>query len=169
MRTILSVTLLSLALAACGAGGGGQAADDSAANNAACALIADAEATFGEGAAITGYDGPAPIAASCEFASADGVRSGEVVLFTQETLGAVTPADQIATLLQSWDDATETALQPVPELGAEAQLATDLPGYQTQIAFVKGQTVIAAMGSSGDNAMSGERIARALAMAAAAD
>jgi hypothetical protein len=166
MRNVLSVTLFALTLAACGGDGGG-APSQSAGDNAACALVADAVATFGASPDINGYEGPAPIAASCAFASADGVRSGEVVLFTQASLGAVTAADHVATLTQTWDAATETPLQPVPELGAEAQLAADLPGYQTQIVFVKGADVIAVLGSSGDEAMTGERIARALAAAAA--
>lgn len=167
MRRMLGFSLLVVFLSACGGGSGsGGATDDSAANNPACLLLADAAATFGEGAVVDGYEGPSPITASCAFSSADGVRSGEIVLFTAESMGAVTPADQVASLVEAWDGATETALQPVAELGEGAQLATDLPGYQTQIVFTKGESVIAVMGSSGDSAMSGEQIARAIAQAA---
>ena len=161
MRKLLGLTVTAILVSACGGDGGGAAGPDpSAASNPACMLIADAVPIFGENADIVGYEGPPPIAASCAFASADGTRSGDVVLFS------TAPAEQLATLVEAWDGATETPLEPVAELGEGAQLAKDLPGYQTQIVFVKGDTVIAVMGSSGDATMNGEQIARALAAAA---
>ena len=165
MRT-LTVIALAATLAACGQGGGGRG--ETSASNEACALVADAAAIFGPDAQIVANAGDAPIAAVCQFSSADGSRSGEVLLFTTASMGAANPADQFATLTQTWDSATETPLQPIENLGEEAQLATDLPGYQTQIAFRQGAHVVAVLGSSGDARMSGEQIARALATAAAA-
>ena len=164
MRT-LTLIALAATLAACEQGGG---RSETSASNEACALIADAATIFGAGAQIVANAGEAPIAAVCQFTSADGTRSGEVLLFTAASMGAIAPADQLATLAQAWGAATETPLAPVENLGDEAQLATDLPGYQTQIVFRKGQSVIAVLGSSGDAQMSGEEIARALASDAAA-
>lgn len=166
MRRMLTLIAFAATLAACGQGGGSRS--ESAASNEACALVADASAIFGADPQIAANTGHAPIAAVCQFASADGTRSGDVLLFTAASMGAANPADQFATLTQAWDLATETPLQRIASLGDEAQLATDLPGSQTQIVFRQGATVIAVLGSSGDSAMSGEQIARALATAAAA-
>ncbi len=151
-------------LAACGQGGG---RSEASASNEACALIADASAIFGADPNIVANAGDAPIAAVCQFSSADGTRSGEVLLFNADSMGGANPADQLATLAQAWDGATETPLQPIANLGDEAQLATDLPGYQTQIVFRQGANVVAVLGSSGDARKSAEQIARALAAAAA--
>ncbi|MDX2275708.1 MAG: hypothetical protein NW206_09690 [Hyphomonadaceae bacterium] len=168
MRKSVGVALIAFALSGCGGGDGGAGAgpDPEVANNPACMLVADPADIFGENADIVGYEGPAPIAASCGFTSADGTRSGDVVLFTTQTMGAISRDGQVAALVESWDAATETPLELVAELGEGAQLAKDLPGYQTQIVFTKGDDVIAVLGSSGDAVMSGEQIARALAAAA---
>ena len=165
MRRMLLGALAAL-LVACGQGSG--PSSQRAASNEACALIEDAAAIFGANADVVANEGDAPIAADCQFTSADGTRYGEVVLFNAQSLGAVTPQAQVATLATGWDGATETPLAAVEGLGEEAQRATDLPGGQTQIAFRKGANVVAVLGSSGDAQMSGDQIARALAAAAAA-
>jgi hypothetical protein len=168
MRKLLTTIALAGALVACGQGGGAGAPAGEEANTEACALITDAAAIFGEGASVAGYAGPAPIASDCQFTSADGARTGGVMLFTAQSLGGTAPEAQFADLAQKWDGVTETPLEPVAQLGDEAQLAKDLPGYQTQIVIRAGTSVIAVLGSSGDDAMSGEEIARALAAQAVA-
>ncbi len=62
-----------------------------------------------------------------------------------------------------WDRQTETPLASLSGLGEASQMAVDLPGYQTQIAFVKGGSLVLVQARSGDNAISGEQIARAMA------
>ncbi len=72
----------------------------------------------------------------------------------------------MAERVQSWDGMTDAPLVAVEGLGDEARMATDLPGYQTQIIFRQGSNVVMVSGSSGDDALSGEQIARHLARAA---
>ena len=167
MRRTLTLIAFAATLAACGQGGGSRS--ESAASNEACALITDAAAIFGENPQMVATRGDAPIAADCQFTSADGSRSGDVMVFNAASMGATNPADQFATLTQAWDGATETPHAPIENLSDEAQMAIDLPGYQTQIVFRQGGNVVAVLGSSGDAQMSGEQIARALALAAAAE
>lgn len=168
MRKTLALLAMT-ALAACGQGGGGVAHDAPVASNEACDLIEDASAIFGADVQIVAVEGDAPIAAVCQFTSADGARSGEVDFFSPQSLGATTAEAQLTTLKEGWDAATETPLASVENFAAdESVIATGLPGYQTQIAFRAGANVIAIQGSSGDAAMNGEQVARALAAAALA-
>jgi hypothetical protein len=158
---------LALALAACGQGGqGGQ--NDGGAISDTCPLVADAAAVFGEGAQVT-HGGPLDaIADSCDFLSADGARGGDVITFTAESLGAITLEAKLSEVLASWDAMTETPLAPIESLGPEARMATDLPGYQTQVAFRRGDTLVLISARSGDDAVSGQDLAIELAEAAAA-
>ena len=71
------------------------------------------------------------------------------------SLGAVTPAAQVAHLAENWDAMTETPLAPIAGLGDEAQIATNLPGYQTQIVFREGDKAVAVLAWSGDPALRG--------------
>ena len=66
-----------------------------------------------------------------------------------------------------WDSQTETPLRSIDGLGEASQMAADLPGYQTQIAFRKGGSLVLISARSGDEAMTGEQIARAMATIAA--
>lgn len=164
MKRILTTILCAAALASCGQGAtrpGGPGA-----SSEACDLIPNAASIFGEGAQQEGAGALEAIAASCQFQSADGRRGGEVALVTTASLGAVTPDAFMAEQVAKWDETTETPLAPVEGLGAAAQIATNLPGYQTQIVFRQGGNVVMVLGSSGDDAMSGEQIARQLAQAA---
>ena len=168
MRTTLALFAFVF-LAACGGGGGGSNEAAAPTTNEACDLIQDAAAIFGADPAVAAVPGDAPIGAVCQFTSADGVRSGEVLIFTPQSLSAVTAEAQMTELSTAWGEQTETALAPVDGLAADASaLAKDLPGYQTQIVFRSGGVVVAVLGSSGDEANSGEQIARALATAALA-
>ncbi|MFT3729358.1 MAG: hypothetical protein QM759_16155 [Terricaulis sp.] len=134
-RTVAAAFVL--ALAACGQSGTGGAGGSSA-NSATCQLLGDPTPLFGANAIASGYGKLAggAVPASCEFQSADGAKAGEVV-----TIENATPA-QLQETLQKWDAQTETPLAPVDGLGEGAQMATDLPGYQTQIAFLKGTTLV---------------------------
>ncbi len=164
MKRLLLAFACAAALAACGQGAqrpGGPGASDEA-----CALIAQPEAIFGANVEQVGYGRLETMAASCQFQSADGTRSGEVVISNAASLGAVTPEANLAETIEKWDAQTETALAPVEGVGEDARIATDLPGYQTQIVFRQGGAVVMVAGSSGDAAMSGEQIARRLAQAA---
>jgi len=137
-RTVLAATLI-VALAACGKGvGGAVGSAGGGANSVACRSLGDLSALFGANAVVVGYGKIAggAVPASCEVVSADGTRAGEVV-----TIDGATPA-QLQETLQKWDAQTETPLAPVEGLGEGAQMATDLPGYQTQIAFIKGTTLV---------------------------
>jgi hypothetical protein len=163
------IATLALALAACGRSGGEHGGGPTTArDNAACALIGDGVQIFGAGAQHFGYGGLDTFAGSCEFNSADGKRGGEIILYTPESLYAVTPEAQMQTVTTAWDAQTQTPLAAVDGLGEAAQIATDLPGYQTQIAFRKGGSLVLVSARSGDDAITGEQIARSMAEAAAA-
>lgn len=164
MKRLLMTVACFAALAACGQGG--QPRSGPGASSEACALIADPQAIFGEGAEQVGYGRLDTMAASCEFQSADAHRSGEVIISTPASLGGATAEANMAATIERWDAQTETPLAPVEGLGEDARIATDLPGYQTQIVFRQNGNVVMVMGSSGDQAMSGEDIARRLAQAA---
>lgn len=165
MKRILLAFAYVAALSACGQGSSRSGAG-AGASNEACALVSNPAAIFGEGVEQVGYGGLENIAASCELQSADGARSGEVLIFTPASLGSVTAEANFAETVEKWDALTETPPAPVEGLGEDARIATDLPGYQTQIVFRQNGNVIAVMGSSGDSAVSGEQIARALAQSA---
>jgi hypothetical protein len=158
-----------LATTACGQGGQHRSTPGSA-DNEVCRLLSDTTTLFGANASVVGYRGIDQMGPSCEFASADGARNGEIVIFTSQSLGAgVTPAAKMQEVLQKWDAQTETPLAPVAGLGEGAQMATDLPGYQTQIAFIKNNTLVLIQARTSDAATSGgAELARRLAMTAAA-
>lgn len=164
MTKFTAALILAAMLAACGQGaqrdGGGASA-----SNEACTLLADTTPLFGASADVVGYAGLEGMAATCEFASADGARGGEIILYTTQSLGAVTPDAQLAEVLEKWDSQTETALALVEALGESARIATDLPGYQTHIAFRKGDTLILVAARSGADAITGEELARRMAQA----
>lgn len=164
MRALGFALAMALALVACGQGaqrpdGGG------AAQAGACPLLGDAAAMFGDGADLVGGGQLDAIDATCTITSANGARSGDFLTYTSASLGAVTLEARMAEIAQSWDAMTDTPLAAVPELGEGAQIATDLPGYQTQIVFRKGDTLVLVNGRSGDDAMSGEQVARRMAAA----
>ena len=153
--------VLALSLASCGkAAVSAQGAD-------VCAMLAHPDALFGAGAESTVGAAVDAFAGSCQWHSADGRRGGDLVLYTTRSLGAVTPAAQVAHLAENWDAMTETPLAPIAGLGDEAQIATNLPGYQTQIVFREGDKAVAVLAWSGDPALSGEALARQMAQAAA--
>lgn len=161
----------ALALAACGPSGGASrgAPGSSSTDNDACRALGDAAALFGADADVHGYRGLDDMAATCEFASADGARSGDVILYTAQSLGATTAETRMAEIVQQWDAQTATPLAAVEGSGEAAQIATDLPGYQTQIAFRKGGSlVLIAARDGGVDERAGEALARRMADAAAA-
>jgi len=88
------------------------------------------------------------------------------VLYTPASLGSVTAAAQMANVVKTWDAMSETPLAPVANVGDEAQIATDLPGYQTQIVFRKGDMLVTLLAWSGDPTMTGEALARRMAASA---
>ena len=153
-------------LAGCGPSGGQRGGPTSATDNAACALIGDGAEIFGAGAQHFGYHGIDAFAGSCEFNSADGRRGGEIILYTPESLNAVSPQAQMQIVTTAWDGQTQTPLSSIDGLGDASQMAADLPGYQTQIAFRKGGSLVLVSARSGDDAMTGEQIARAMATTA---
>jgi len=151
-----------LAFASCGKSGGASVGGVNV-----CAMTAQPDALFGPHAeGVTGAKLDA-FAGSCSWRSADGRRGGDVVLYTAQSMGSTTPAEQLHHLAQAWDATTETPLAPVAGLGDEAQIATDLPGYQTQIVWRKGDKVAAVLAWSGDPAITGEALARRMAHATA--
>lgn len=164
MKARYAFSAVMLALAACGQGGGSQAGGQ----DEVCALIGDAETLFGPGAEALGSDGMDAMAGICQFQSADGRRGGDIITYTVASLGSVTPQAQMETIVANWDAMTETPLALVEGLGDAAQLATDLPGYQTQIVFRKGETLVMIAARSGDPALDGDALARRMAEAAAA-
>ncbi|MBX3429766.1 MAG: hypothetical protein KF779_09310 [Hyphomonadaceae bacterium] len=163
MKKLLLVAAVAL-LSACGSGGQ-RGPENAGASNAACTLIPDASALFGAGADVVGYAGLDGMEATCEWTSADGARSGDIVLYTAVSLGSVTLDAKTAEIIENWDAQTETPLAPVPELGEGAQIATDLVGYQTQILLRQGDRLILIMAGSGDSAITGEALARNMANA----
>lgn len=168
MRHIIIVALAAFALASCGKGGEHGAANVSR-DNPSCALIGDATALFGAGAQHFGYPGLDTMAGTCEFISADGKRSADIISYTAESLHGVTPEAQMQTVTTAWDAQTETPLAAIANLGDAAQIATDLPGYQTHIAFRKGGALILISARSGDDSVTGEKLARNMATAAVAN
>jgi hypothetical protein len=167
LRKVLAVTLL-LTLAACGQGH--VRSPGSAADNEVCQLLANPAPLFGANAVVAGYRGIEQMGPTCEFASADGARNGEIVTFTAASLGSsTTPDAKMHEILQKWASQTATPLSPVAGLGEGAQMATDLPGYQTQIAFIKNNTLVLIQARTGDAATSsGADLARRMATTAAA-
>ena len=164
MRIGLSGAAALMALALTGCGGASPGAHGGA---DACAMIAKPASLFGPGAESAPGASLEAIAGSCSWRSADGRRGGDLIVFTAQSLGGVTPAAQVAQLSHAWDAMTETPLAPIAGLGDEAQIATDLPGYQTQIVWRKGDKVAAVLAWSGDPAITGETLARHMAQAAA--
>lgn len=162
--------VLALTLAACGPSGGAhRAGPTSDSINDACRTLGDASAIFGANADVRGYPGIEDMAGSCEFSSADGAHAGEIVLYTAQSLGAKTAEARMGEITALWDTQTQTPLAAVEGLGEGAQLATDLPGYQTQIAFRKGGALVLIMARSGDDHLTGEALARRMAQAAVAN
>jgi hypothetical protein len=131
-------------------------------------MLGDASALFGAGVQTYGYGGIDAMAETCEFISADGARGADVITYTPASLGTVTAQAQMQTILTAWDADTATPLATLEGLGDEAQMATDLPGYQTQIAIRKGGTLVLIAARSGDNTMTSEALARRMASAVAA-
>jgi hypothetical protein len=168
VKTLLALASVSLLLAACGrAQEHPGAASVTAHDNAACALIGDGTRLFGAGAQHFGYRGLDRFAASCEYSSADGRRGGEIILYTPESLHHVSPQAEMQTVTATWADQADTPLAAVEGVGDAAQIATGLPGYQTQIAFRKGSSLVLIAGRSGDSTVTGEQIARGMAALAA--
>ncbi len=169
-KQFVLMAALAAVLAACGPSGGSRPGPATSADNDACRLLGDAAALFGANADVHGYRGLDDMAATCEFASADGERGGEVILYTVQSLGATSAEARMADVTQRWDSQTETPLGEVQGLGEAAQIATDLPGYQTQIAFRKGGALVLIAGRDGSNERAaGEALARRMAQAAAAN
>ncbi len=166
MKHLALVAALALSLAACGPGT--QRADGGAGASDACPLLADPSAVFGEGAQSVHGGRLDAIADTCSFASADGARGGDVMTYTAESLGSMTPDARMSEVLASWDAMTETPLAPAEGLGEEARKATDLPGYQTQIAFMHNGALVLVSARSGDDSITGEQLALNLAHAVAA-
>lgn len=157
----------AIALAACGQGV--HRPRGSAADNEVCRMLGDPTPLFGAHAAVAGYRGIADMGPTCEFMSADGARAGEIVTFTTASLGATTPAAKLQEVLHNWDAQTATPLAPIEGLGEGAQMATDLPGYQTQIAFIKSNTLVLIQARTGDGATAtGADLARRMAATVAA-
>lgn len=165
MRRLLIATSLILALAACGRGGARP--DQASSGGGNCALLTDADAILGAGAVATGARGLEGMDGSCHWDSADGTRSADLVTYTTASLGSTTLDAKMAETIEKWDALTETPLAPAEGLGEGAQIATDLPGYQVQIVFRKGDTLVLVLGSSGDSAVTSEQIARRVAASVA--
>ena len=166
--SIAMAIAMAITLAACGQGGAG-GRPGGAADNEVCQLLTDPTALFGANATLAGYRGVEQMAASCEFSSANGARNGEIVTFTTASLGAgTTLAAKLQEITAKWATQTATPLAPVDGVDG-AQLATDLPGYQTQIAFIKGETLVLIQARTGDAATSkGAALARSMATTVAA-
>lgn len=166
MKSYWILAAAVLALTACGKSAE-HGSTNASRDNPSCALIGDATTLFGAGAQHFGYPGLDAMAGTCEFISADGRRSADIITYTPESLHGVTPEAQMQTVTTAWDSQTETPLAAIDGLGDAAQVATDLPGYQTQIAFRKGGTLVLISARSGDDAITGEQLARNMAAAAA--
>lgn len=161
----LAVLLVVALVGACGSGGAPSAPGGAGASNAACELIPDAAALFGANPDVAGYRGIDGMDATCTWTSADGARSGDLVLYTAASLGSVTLDAKATEIAEKWDSLSQTPLADVAELGDGAQIATDLAGYQTQIMFRQGDRLILIMAGSGDRAITGEALARNMARA----
>lgn len=165
LKTSVIALATLAALGGCGQGASRPAGGGSA-NNEACLLLGNGGAQFGAGAVVTGYPGTDGMAATCEFASADGARGGDVITYTNESLGNVTTEAKMNEIVQAWDGQTETPIGDIAELGDGGKIATDLPGYQTHIAFRKGATLVLIAARSGDSSITGEALARQMASTA---
>lgn len=156
---------LALALAACGGGGGSTHAGGPSVSDPGptCALVADASSLFGDGFVAAEYRPSDGMSGNCEFASADGARGGDVLTYSTQSLGSMTLAAQLAETRTAWDNQTETELGAIEGLGDQSIIATDLPGYQTHIAFVKNGVLVLIAARSGNDDMTGEALARAMA------
>ena len=163
----ISVATLFITLAACGPGE--HRSPRSAADSEVCRMLGDPVALFGANAGVAGYRGIGEMGPTCEFSSADGARNGEIVTFTTASLKGAPLAAKMQEIVAKWDLQTETPLASVEGLGEGAQLATDLPGYQTQIAFIKGNTLILIQARTGDaDTARGADLARRMAIAVSA-
>ena len=164
-RTILALTIAA-ALAACGQGGG-PAAPEEMTVAGACALVTAPDAVFGAGPSATPANDLPGATGSCSFASADGLKSGDLIVYTTESLGTTTADAQIATLTGRW---TENGVTPtaIEGLGDSAQIAVGLPGDQAQIVFKKGDNLATVVATSGDPAVTSEQLARDVAAQVAA-
>jgi hypothetical protein len=161
----LGASVLVLGLAACGQGGAGRL---SGAASDACAMLGDPAPLFGADADVAGYRGIDQMAASCEFSAADGARAGEIVTYTAASLVGASPESKMQEFLQKWASQTATPLASVAGIEG-AQLATDLPGYQSQVAFVKHNVLVLIQAHTGDaNTAPGADLARRMAARAAA-
>ena len=167
----VALAVLALTLAACGPSGNGEhrGGPSSDALNDACRALGDATAIFGADADVRGYAGLEDMASTCEFASADGAHAGEIILYTAQSLGEKNAETRMGEITQQWDAQTETPLAAIEGVGEAAQLAKDLPGYQVQIAFRKGGSLVLISARSGDARPTDEALARSMAQAAAAN
>lgn len=163
MRVMIVSLALSLMLAGCAKSG-----SSALGGVDACALIARPQMLFGAGAEIDPGRVLDTMAGTCSWRSADGRRGGDLIVYTSQSLHGVTPTAQFEHFTDAWSKLTLTPLAPIADLGDEGQIATDLPGYQTQIVVAKGNRVIAILAWSGDPALSGEALGRRMAQAAGA-
>lgn len=165
-RTILAIAM-GVALASCGQGGGGPAAPEAMTTAGACALVTQPDAVFGAGASAVPANDLPGATGSCSFASTDGLRSGDIIAYSAQSLGATTPDAQIASLSSRW---AENGVTPaaVEGLGDSAQIAVGLPGDQTQIVLRKGDNLATIVATSGDPALTSEQLARDVAAQVAA-
>ena len=159
-----AIAALFLALAACGQGGGASAPGEID----ACALLGSPDALFGAGAEALVSAGERDMAGVCQLLSADGRRSGDIIVYTADSLGSVEPAAYLEQTAEKWDGFTDGTIEPIADLGDEARIATDMSGYQTQIVLRKGDRVALIAARSGDPALDGEALARRMAQAAVA-
>ncbi|HVV33690.1 MAG TPA: hypothetical protein VHC73_10735 [Vitreimonas sp.] len=167
MQKLVAAALV-LALAACGQAGPHRPSG-SAGDNEVCQMLGDPTALFGANTSVAGYRGIEDMGPTCEFSSADGVRNGEIVTFTTASLKGATLQAKMQETLAKWDALTATPLTSVAGLGEGAQMATDLPGYQTQIAFIKGDTLVLIQARTGDaDTARGADLARRMATTVAA-
>src|SRR6185369_12686404 len=104
---VMIVAVAALALASCGKAGERGAANASR-DNPSCELIGDATALFGAGAQHFGYPGLDAMSGTCEFISADGKRSADIITYTAESLHGVAAEAQMQTVTTAWDGQTET-------------------------------------------------------------
>jgi hypothetical protein len=106
MKSYLVLAAAVLALAACGKSGGDHGTASASRDDPSCALIGDTTALFGAGAQHFGYPGLDNMVGTCEFISADGKRSGDIITYTSESLHGVTPDALLQTVTGAWDDQT---------------------------------------------------------------
>jgi len=166
-RNLFLASCFAIALTACGPSSGGARGGGAGGLNDACRALGDAAAIFGANANVQGYPGLDDMSGTCEFMSADGAHAGELILYTAQSLGAKTAEARMGEITAQWDTQTETPLAAIDGLGDAAQIATDLPGYQTHIAFRKGGSLVLIAARSGDEHLTGEALARRMAQAAA--